>query len=690
MQTSRPNVLKRIAGYISSYGISTTAYLIKNKLKSMREGSDYAAFIKNTEADIYETEPIENAPLFSFICCFLTDSTAKRFAEGLKAQTLRNYELLFFDAPADKTEDGVRFMHGTRDEAAAAAVGEYMVFADSRCFPAPNMLYGFTLAAIDGADIIYSDEDGTDEDGNRRDPVFKPAFSPDTLMNTRLYGSIWCLKKVLYEPLDFFPRLASFENYAEALFFSEKTDRITHIPKILYHVPQKENKQLNNAEIRREALARRGISARVEDDGRVIYLPAGEPLVSIIIPSKDNCAILERCLLTLTEKTEYKNCEIIVVDNGSSDENKEKYALLCKKVNAAYLYEKKDFNFSYMCNKGAAAAKGEYLLFLNDDMEIINRDWLSLMLGQAMQPHTGAVGAKLLYPDSTVIQHCGVINIPLGPSHAFVGMNDSKPLYGGLNRITHNCIAVTAACLMVGRAKFDEVGGFDESFVVAYNDIDLCFRLFEAGYFNTVRADAVLYHHESVSRGNDMADRKKLLRLGRERYKLYAKHPALNGTDPFYNPNLVKTNIDYSLDMTKRSGGNKISGTDIKLPPANKNIKAHLDTVKRGETTEFYGWAYIEGMRANNLNRLYLILEDENGRVFKTETEKMLRLDVNAQFGTKNELDLSGFRARIKTNGIIKKGKYRVGVLIENAFTHKKAAVWFDEAAAEQKQRGYI
>lgn len=221
-----------------------------------------------------------------------------------------------------------------------------------------------------------------------------------------------------------------------------------------------------------------------------------------------------------------------------------------------------EFNFSKMCNIGAKEASGELLLFLNDDIEISEAvkqnpnltapvsQWLSILAGQAQVSYTGAVGCKLYYPGGIQFQHAGVLNLPIGPGHCLYGMGDDLNYYYGRNLLDYNFCAVTGACLMVERKKFDEAGGFDEELVVAYNDVALCFSLLELGYHNVLRNDVALVHHESVSRGLDRASEEKEERRKREMEKLYEKHPKFSGGyDPCYNPNLVPDKGDFSFNM---------------------------------------------------------------------------------------------------------------------------------------------
>ena len=202
------------------------------------------------------------------------------------------------------------------------------------------------------------------------------------------------------------------------------------------------------------------------------------------------------------------------------------------------MYEKAEFNFSRMCNLGAKAAKGDYLLFLNDDIEIIQADWLSRLTGACQQKHIGAVGAKLYYPDSALIQHAGISNIFEGPSHNFLKWDDRRPSYFAFNWIEYDCASVTGACLMVSAKNFRSVGCFNEDLPVAYNDVDLCYRLVERGLYNVIRNDVVCYHHESFSRGSDEADPRKHERQLEEMKKLYALHPEFLHADPFLNRNI--------------------------------------------------------------------------------------------------------------------------------------------------------
>ena len=461
------------------------------------------------------------------------------------------------------------------NSAIEVADGEFVAFLDCDDTLAPTAIYEVVKAINEAKkkgvdlDFIYSDEDKIDDEGKYRHmPHFKPDWSPDTMMSIMYTCHLGVYRKTLGDEVGWLREgYEGSQDYDFVLRIAEKTtpQKICHIPKVLYHwrehagstslnIGSKPYFMEASRKAKVDALERRGYKGHVElvpdtFQLRVVYDSVRNPLVSVIIPSKDNYGCLERCIKSLDKLTTYRNYEIIVVDNGSSDENKLKYAELVSSVKGKYIYEPSEFNFSKMCNRGVAEASGEFLLFLNDDIEVIDPIWLQRMVGHAELPYVGAVGAKLMYPENGLIQHCGVTNLSeAGPVHSFIGRTDSEIWYFFRNRVEYDWLAVTAACLLVDRKKFDEVGGFNEDLAVAFNDVDFCFKLHEAGYYNVVRADAVLTHFESVSRGHDGLDEKKLQRLNSEKERLYSLHPDLRGKDPYYNPNLTGILADFTCD----------------------------------------------------------------------------------------------------------------------------------------------
>ena len=514
-------------------------------------------------------ESVLNQTYKNFELCMSDDNSPDEHVR----ETMRKYE----EDPRVKcvyrTENGHISLNS--NSAIEVADGEYVAFLDCDDALKPNALYEVVKALNEARkkgidlDFIYSDEDKIDDESkNRHQPHFKPDWSPDTMMSIMYTCHLGVYRKTLGDEVGWLREgYEGSQDYDFVLRLVEKTtpQKICHIPKILYHWREHAGSTSLNIgskpyfleasrKAKVDALARRGYSGHVElvpntFQWRVVYDSIKNPLVSIIIPSKDNFVCLERCIRSLDKLTTYRNYEIIVVDNGSLDENKNKYGELIESVGGKYIYEPSGFNFSKMCNRGAKEAQGEYLLFLNDDTEVKNPIWLQRMVGHAELPYIGAVGAKLMYPENNLIQHCGVTNLSkAGPVHSFIGKTDGELWYFIRNRIEYDWLAVTAACLLVNRGKFDQVGGFNEELAVAFNDVDFCFKLYEAGYYNVVRTDADLIHYESVSRGHDGLDEKKLQRLNKEKEKLYSMHPDLRGKDPFYNPNLTGVLADFTCD----------------------------------------------------------------------------------------------------------------------------------------------
>ena len=558
-------------------------------IKHVFKISKYDIWIKQNERKKTHNEELQYSPLISVVVPVYNVSRKqlKDCIESVLNQSYDNFQLCLADdcstmdevrevleSYSDNPKIDIKYRekngHISRctNTAIEMAKGEFIAFMDCDDVLCDNALYEMAKKLNeDDYDFIYSDEDKIDEDGKKRHmPHFKQEWCPDTLMSNMYTCHFGMYRAGMVRELG--GLRAGYEgaqDYDFTLRFTEKTDKIGHIPKILYHWRErKESTAINPGakpyileaarKSKEDALKRRGLKGSLElIDGiyqyRVKYDVVNNPLVSVIIPTKDNFEVFKRCIDSFLEKTDYKNVEFIVVDNGSSEENKVKYSEFCKSKDISYNYEKMEFNFSKMCNIGAKKARGEYYLLLNDDIEIIESQWLERMLGQAQLDHTGAVGAKLYYPDTKMIQHDGVILIKHGPVHCLAGESDDNIYYFGRNRLDYNYSAVTAACLLVSARKYKEVGEFNEELAVAYNDVDFCLKLIEKGYYNIIRNDAILYHHESISRGNDIEDSNKFERLMNEQKKLYDLHPEYKYSDPCYSPNLTQVKSDFSYNL---------------------------------------------------------------------------------------------------------------------------------------------
>lgn len=732
------------------------------KLKLRRNVRDlYKKWIAGNERNIMAAEPLEYNPLISVVIPVynVADNMLRECIDSVLCQTYRNFEIILVDDASTQESvrtvlaeyDKNRMATEKRPEVAAAditviyrsenghisrctndginaAKGEFVALCDCDDLYAPNALYEIVkkLNEDPSLDFIYTDEDKISEDGKvRRDPFFKPDWSPETFMSYMYTCHLSVYRKHLLDELG--GLRVGFEgsqDYDLVLRVMEKTTRIGHVPKILYHWRMRQESTANSMtaksyvmdstrRAKEEALERRGLVGKltlIPDIAqlRVTYIPQGNPLVSIIIPSKDNVPVLTQGLTSICNKTDYENYEILVVDNGSDEKNKAEIEALITELNQQYpltgkpsqdntgtriryIYEPMEFNFSRMCNIGAANAQGELLLFLNDDIEITEAvkknpnlqgetvEWLSILAGQAQVSYTGAVGCKLYYPNTIRLQHAGVLNLQIGPGHCLYGSMDNLNYYYGRNLLDYNFSVVTGACLMVEKKKFYEVGGFDEDLPVAYNDVALCFKLVEAGYHNVLRNDVALVHHESVSRGLDAKAAEKEERRKREMEKLYTMHPKFaGGYDPCYNPNLTKDKGDFSFDMNNailpskpEHFGDKDMPGYIRCDNNGMLLVSNLESVVCGnDTVRASGWAYDARKKNNDHNKIELILKNgENS--YKIPTGIMYRNDIvrpGRKGPTRRGTTLVGFET-VFLKEKIKPGKYQVGIALHKMYT---------------------
>lgn len=567
--------IKRIKYNLNRLELEITFY---NFMKQ----EDYLEWLEINEKEDKEILSFNYNPLIS-ICIPVYNVERKYLSECLDSilnQTYQNFEICLSNDCStlketldtleeyEKKDTRIKVFHRKENghiskatnDALAIASGEFIGLMDNDDLLTKNALYECVkvLNENPNLDFIYSDEDKIDLAGKRRDPHFKSDFAPDSILGSNYICHFEIMRKSIVDQIGGFRvGLEGAQDYDIFLRFFEQTtpERIYHIPKVLYHwrmiegstAAEIDNKGYAIERGRRavaDALERRGINADVKVHPKVPYYIVEykyevEPMISIIIPTKDYADVTEQCLKSLYEKTTYQNFEVIVMNNNS--QKSETFALFDKykseHSNFRVIDANYEFNYSKINNQGVTVANGEFIVLLNNDTEIITPNWLELMVGYAMQPHIGAVGAKLLYPDNTV-QHAGVI-LGIGgiAQHTFIGCAKEDPGFYGRLSVPFNYSAVTAACLMVAKDKFNEVGGLEEYLQVAFNDIDFNLKLLEKGYYNVCLNHVELYHHESKSRGLDTTS-EKYKRFVSEHDYMKDKWSNILYNDKFYNPNL--------------------------------------------------------------------------------------------------------------------------------------------------------
>ncbi len=455
--------------------------------------------------------------------------------------------------------------------ALAAARGDFVGLLDHDDLLTPDALQEMAVAINlhPESDVLYSDEDKVDEVGVRSDPYFKPDWSPEALLS-RMYLAHFLLMRtaIVREAGAFRPGFEGSQDHDLALRVTERARRVTHIPAVLYHWRTHADSTAAemgvkpyaiDAAVRAigDAAERRNLTCRVEPDATSpgAYVPrfaiTRRERVSIIVPTRDHVDDVRRCLESVFRNAgSYADFEVILVDNGSTDPALRSLAGQYRAQEPqrfVYLPYDVPFNFSEINNYAVrTAATGAYLLFLNNDTEVIASDWLAGLVEYAQQSQIGAVGATLLYPDDT-IQHAGVvigIGGVAGHSHKYYAGDSSG--YFGMLRSVNNYSAVTGACLMTRREVFEQVGGFDEALSVAFNDVDLCLRIVQAGYRIVMLPHVRLYHHESKSRGAEDSPEKRR-RFNQERRLMQRRWHCSTTPDPFYSPHLTLTREDYSI-----------------------------------------------------------------------------------------------------------------------------------------------
>ena len=587
--------------YYRQFGLEATLLRVSDKLNK-RECTNYEELARRRKPSKgvlkrQREEVFEYMPKISIVVPLYRtpNNYLKEMIASVQKQSYANWELCLSDGSGEnspmtkilkayaKKDKRIRVVHNEKqlhisantNEALAICTGDYIAFMDHDDVLAPNALYECVCVLNEEPDteLIYSDEDKINMDGSEYfQPHFKSDYNLDLLRATNYFCHLTVVKRELYQQVgNLNPYCDGAQDYDFVLRCIEKTDKIVHIPKILYHWRAHQNSTALSPESKTYIIeagkraveghyARLGIDAeviptRVPGMYRTKYALKEKPLVSIIIPNKDHIDDLKKCIRSIEEKSTYENIEYIVVENNSQEKrtfrNYKKLEAKNKRLKVVY-WDGVGFNYPAINNFGVKRAKGDYILLLNNDTEIINPDCIEELLMYCVRSDVGAVGARLYYEDGT-IQHAGVIGGLGGVAgHAFLGCAHEDPGYFGRAMLAQDLSAVTAACMMIKRSVFEEVGGLDEAFAVAFNDIDLCMKIRKAGHLIVYNPYAELYHYESKSRGYEDTEEKlkrfhSEIALFQTRWRVF-----LEQGDPYYNPNLSLNRNDFSVNLLKK------------------------------------------------------------------------------------------------------------------------------------------
>lgn len=587
--------LKKGYAYYRRYGIKLTIERSKEKLFD-RNSVNYEQWLKKHLPDAQTLKKqrkrkFVNEPKISLVIPLYKtpEKYLRELVDSIKAQTYSNWELCLSDGSGknspilnllkelENSDARIKVVYNDEqlqisentNRAIEIATGEYIGFADHDDLLTSNALYECVrvLNKYPDVQMIYSDEDKVDMDGKKHFmPHFKPDFNKDLLNSTNYFCHLVVVEKTIVDKVGGLNQeYDGAQDYDFVLRCSEMTKNIYHIPKILYHWRAHADSTAENPESKMYAFeaGARAIKAHYDRIGwkntevsqteclgvyRTHYILEEEPMVSIIIPNKDHIDDLKKCLESI-EHCSYKNYEIIIVENNSTEKETFLYydSIDGKDNKIKVIYWEREFNYSAINNYGVEQAKGEYLLFLNNDTEMINANCIEEMLGFCMREDVGAVGARLYFEDET-IQHAGVV-VGLGGIAGHIFLNTPRDQVGYFARVItqQDYSAVTAACIMVERNVFEKINGFDAELQVAFNDIDLCLRIRELGKLVVYNPYAELYHYESKSRGKDNTP-DKIERFNRETAYFEQRWKyILSAGDPYYNRNFAIDKFDCSL-----------------------------------------------------------------------------------------------------------------------------------------------
>ena len=583
--------------FLQRHGIrkfaSRTVEVMKQKANPQGDYGKYRLAVMPTPQELnrQREETWKEKPLFSIVVPLYKTPVKylEQLVKSVRAQTYDNWELCLSDgsgelsplanyldrlAQKDKRIKVVRHetplrISANTNAAIGIARGEFLVFADHDDLLTEDALYecAKALERQPDTDLIYSDEDKVSMNGRRYfEPHFKSDYNPDLLCSMNYFCHLVVVRRLLTEQTGLLrEEFDGAQDYDFVLRCVEHTDRIVHIPRVLYHWRAHENSTAENPQSKWYAFEaglraieahydRRKLPAQVEFGEypglyKTVWKWKEQPLVSILIPNKDHTQDLDKCIQSIEQKSEYRNYEFIIIENNSEDEETFAYykKLEAENEKAHVVYWDGGFNFSAINNFGAEHAKGEYLLLLNNDTEIIHPDCLWQLLGYCMREDVGAVGARLYYEDGS-IQHAGVV-LGFGgiAGHTFIGFPHDANGYFSRIICAQDYSAVTAACMMTKKSVYEQVGGLTEELVVAFNDIDYCMKVRALGKLVVYNPYAQLYHYESKSRGLEDSPEKQERYYREMKYFVTKWKECLDKGDPYYNPNLTLAKADFSL-----------------------------------------------------------------------------------------------------------------------------------------------
>lgn len=591
-----PYNIKKGLLYLKHFG--PKEFWIRLTERFQADDVDYEGWYRNhrptkEELEQQRKEKFSYEPLISILVpVYRTpEEFLMQMIQSVRRQTYGNWELCIANAdPSDenvvrilktasKKDERIRVTEVPENEgiaqntnaAFAIAKGAYIGLLDHDDLLTADALYEVVKALNqkERPTVIYSDEDKVTTDLSEHfQPFMKPDFNKDLLRSNNYICHFFVAEKQLVEEVGGFRgAFNGAQDYDLILRCTEKAEHITHIPRILYHWRVHKASTADNPASKMYAFdagkraieehlkrcGETGVVSHTKDLGfyRVQYQMSGNPLVSIIIPNKDHVDMLDKCLRSI-QKSSYRNYEVIIVENNSVEEATFDYYKKVISDRIRVVYWEGIFNYSAINNFGAKAAKGDYLLLLNNDVEVITENWLEELLSNCQRPDVGIVGAKLYYPDDTV-QHAGII-IGIGgvAGNVFVGLPRKFTGYFHKASIQQDLSAVTAACMMVKRSVYEEMGGLEEKLQVVFNDVDFCLRVRRAGYLVVFDPYVELYHYtfkanEAESNKEKVCEFQNEIELVRSRWI-----GLLKRGDPMYNPNLTLTKWDYSLKKTKR------------------------------------------------------------------------------------------------------------------------------------------